>query len=91
MKKLLLTALVFSAIPLANATNFSDDLDKNTTSAPFEEREEEVLNSGDAFDENKVPAEFEDRAEQEEVESNVIQRDDPEKTYDPLDEEADEL
>lgn len=70
--------------------NLSDDLDKNTTPAPLEEREEEIINQGDVRDSNVIPSTLEDREEQEEVESDVLQTDDPEKAYDPMDEEIDE-
>lgn len=71
-------------------SNYSDDLDQNATPAVLEEREEEIINSRDTVDENFVPASEEEREQQEDIESDVIQTDDPEKTYDPLDEEADE-
>lgn len=71
-------------------TNYNDDLDKNVTPKVLEEREEEIINTRDPVDTNYVPAQDEEREKEEQVESDVLQTDDPEKTYDPLDEEADE-
>lgn len=94
MKFLLLglLALPLSAFSAGDeyGTNYSDDLDKNVTPSVLEEREEEIINTRDTVDENYVPASEEEREKEEEIESDVIQSDDPEKTYDPLDEEADE-
>jgi hypothetical protein len=90
-KKILLTGTLFSLSVSPGAfANLSDDLDKNTTQAPLEEREEEVINSSDVVDENYTPAYDEKREKEEEVESDLIQGDDPGKTYNYEDEEFDE-
>lgn len=89
MKKILLAALAFSAFS-AFAQNYSDDLDKNTVPEAIEERENEIVNQSDSADENAVPASLEDREKQEDIESDLIQNDDPEKIGDPADRELDE-
>lgn len=91
MKKLILSGLIllsFNAI--AQNNNYNDDLDVNTVPAPLEERENEVVNRSDLEDTNAVPASMEPREEQEEVESDVLPVDDPERGWDPADQELDE-
>ncbi len=90
--KFLSFALVLSlSLPLAYAgVNYSDDLDRNNSPAALEEREEEIINQSDSVDENVTPSGYEDQTKQEEVESDLDQRDDPEKSYEAIDEEFDE-
>ena len=92
MKSLALLSILALGLssPLMAGTNYSDDLDKNTTPAPIEEREEEVINKSDFEDTNVTPAPQEEREMQEDLESDVLQTDDPERTYDSMDEEFDE-
>lgn len=80
-------ALSFSSFALAN---YNDDIDQNATPAPLEARENEMINQGDMVDRNCVPSTEEERLRQEEVESDLIQSDDPERTYDQMDEEYDD-
>jgi hypothetical protein len=82
-------ALALSLSPLAFA-NLNDDLDKNTDPAFLEEREEEAINLNDRVDRNAMPATLEEREKEEEVESDQLQLDDPEQSYDTGDEEYDE-
>jgi hypothetical protein len=91
MKTLLLTFMLsLGSYSAFAAGNYSDDLDKNTTPGVLEERENEEVNSTDAFDTNTVPSSMEEREKEEALESDALQKDDPEKSYDPLDQEIDE-
>lgn len=88
--KFLILLICFVTSPLYAYENISDDLDKNPTPAELEPRKYEPVNQPDVSDKNLVPAEEEERARQEEVESDLLQKDDPDKVYDPADDEWDE-
>jgi hypothetical protein len=90
LTSLIMASLMMTSISVIAGTNYRDDLDKNTTPSTLEQREEEVINRSDATDKNATPAQLEEREKEEQVESDLIQTDDPEKSYDPLDQEFDE-
>lgn len=89
MKRLFLIACLFTS-SLYAYENISDDKDRNAIPAEQEARKNETLNLQDVSDKNLVPAEQEEREKQEQIESDLIQRDDPDKVYDPADDEWDE-
>lgn len=90
MKAFMLVFILMTTPALAERNNFNDDLDKNTVPSELEARENEVVNQGDLQDANMIPAVEEERKKQEQVESDMVQDDDPDKVYDPADEEWDE-